>query len=121
MADLTDSDKAAFVGDVITALKTNKDRLTAKDWDPTSRITNLTNGQAAITAAQEVLDAANTAQEAAQKAWRQAFDTNYDLASSSVSSIEGALGKNDSAVTDLRGSRGAMHHASSKKTSAKTS
>ena len=106
------------MGDVITSLKTNKDRLVAKDWDPTSRSANLVNGQAAITAAQETLDAANQVQANAQKAWRLAFDTNYDLASASVGSMEGALGKDDSSVKDLRGARGAMHHeaAAKKKT-----
>ena len=103
------------MGDVITSLKTNKERLVAKEWDPTSRAANLVNGQAAITAAQETLDAADQVQENAQKGWRLAFDTNYNLASATVGSMEGTLGKDDSAVKDLRGARGAMHHETAKK------
>ena len=111
MAGLTDADKAKFEDDVISALQASKTELIAKEWDPTSRITNLGNGVTSIAGAKLTLDSANLVQENAQKGWRKVFDDNYNLASASVGSMEGALGKDHSAVKALHGARGAMHQS----------
>lgn len=110
MADLTDADQKAFIEKIIGTLKNAdiKARLIAAGWDPTVRTTNLDNGHTSVIADEGLISQLESALSMAVGTRRNNLDNNYDLASSTVSSIEGALGKNDELVKDLRQFRGSL-------------
>lgn len=113
MADLTDADQKAFIEKILGTLKNAdiKARLTAAGWDPTQRTTNLENGHTSVINDEGLVSQLEAALSAAVATRRTDLDNNYDLASATVSSIEGALGKDDPLVKDLRQFRGSLSHA----------
>ena len=113
MAELTDADQKAFIEKIIGTLKQAdiKARLIAAGWDPTQRTTNLENGNTSIMNDEGIISQLEAALSSAVGTRRTDLDNNYDLASTTVSSIEGALGKNDELVKDLRQFRGSLSHA----------
>jgi len=116
MAELTDADQKAFIDKTVATLKQAdiKARLTAAGWDPTQRTTNLENGNTSIMNDEGLVSQLEAALSAAVATRRTDLDNNYDLASATVSSIEGALGKDDQLVKDLRQFRGSLSHAPKK-------
>ncbi len=109
MADLTDADKKSFIDKMIGFLKENKAALVAEDWDPAQRTINLENGVKSVTGDEGIVSSLEAALSAAVAARRSDLDNNYDLASASVGSVEGALGKDSVLVKNLRKIRGAMN------------
>lgn len=85
-----------------------------KEWDPTQRTTNLENGNTSIMNDEGIISQLESALSAAVATRRTDLDNNYELASATVSSIEGALGKDDQLVKDLRQFRGSLSHAPKK-------
>jgi hypothetical protein len=111
MAQLTDADKKSFIDKILGVLgdPDTKARLVAKDWDPSQRTTNLQNGVKSVTNDEGIISKLESAVTAATDTRRADLDANYDLASATLSSIEGALGKNDDLVNKLHQFRGALH------------
>jgi len=108
MADLTDADKKSFIDKVIGTLGKNKAELTAKGWDPTQRLTSLVNGAASVTNDEGIISNVEAALISAVATRRADLDNNYALASASIASVEGALGKDHPLAKDLHQIRGAM-------------
>jgi hypothetical protein len=111
MADLTDADKKAFIDKIIGTLQDaeTKARLVEKDWDPTQRTTNLVNGRTSVTNDEGVVSRQEAALSAAVENRRTNLDNNYNLASATVDSMSGTLGKDDQLVRDLRQYRGSLN------------
>jgi hypothetical protein len=118
MADLTDADKKSFIDKTIGALDKNKDLLISKDWDPTQRITNLMNGATSVPNDEGIISNLEQTLTIANATRRADLDNNYQLASSSIGSAEGALGKDHPLVKDLHQIRGGMSRAPSSKKAA---
>lgn len=114
MSNLTDADKKAFIDKIIGTLQNAdiKARLIAKDWDPTLRTTSLVNGVASVTADEGVISGLESTLTVANKMRRTDLDNNYNMASSTISSIEGAFGKDDPLVDDLHQFRGSLSNSS---------
>lgn len=110
MAALTDNDMDAFADYMQGVLDKNKKAISEGDnagsgWDPTSRITQLNaSGQAVIDAGgvETQMEQALRSQTASKQALRK---TRYELASASVSAVEGALGKKHPLVNEMRQKR----------------
>ena len=117
MADLTDADKKSFIDKVIGALDKNKAALIAKGWDPAQRITNLTNGVTSVTNDEGIISNIEVSLAAANNTRRTDLDNNYTLASASVGSVEGTLGKDHPLTKDLHQIRGGMSRSSRAKKS----
>ena len=115
MADLTDADKKSFIDKVIGTLGKNKAELTAKGWDPTQRLTSLVNGATSVTNDEGIISNVEAALISAVATRRADLDNNYALASASIASVEGALGKDHPLVKDLRHIRGGMSRTASPK------
>jgi hypothetical protein len=115
MADLTDADKKAFIDKIVGTLQEadTKARLVAKDWDPTQRTTNLDNGRKSVTGDEGIISNLEAALSTAVETRRTDLENNYNLASGTVDSISGALGKDDQLVKDLRQYRGSLSRGSS--------
>ncbi len=112
MAQLTDADQKSFIDKIIGALTANSALLKSKDWDPTQRLTNLQNGVTSVTSDEGIISQLNQTLTSAIATRRSDLDNNYALASASIGSVEGALGKDHPLVGDLHKIRGAMSHAS---------
>ena len=112
MADLTDADKKSFIDKMIGFLRENKAALVAKDWDPAQRTINLENGVKSVTNDEGIVSGIEAALTTAVATRRSDLDNNYALASATVGSAEGALGKDHPLVKDLRKIRGGMSKAS---------
>jgi hypothetical protein len=114
MADLTDADKKAFIDKIIGTLQDAdiKARLVAKDWDPTQRTTSLTNGRQSVTNDEGIISNLEATLSSAVETRRTDLENNYALASATVDSISGALGKDDPLVKDLRQFRGSLNRGS---------
>jgi hypothetical protein len=118
MPNLTDADKKAFIGDMIASLGGNKDLLLAgqpevpgSGWDPTQRIAALEGAQDTVDGHEKTIASLETALKTAIDARRAALERTYDIASASVSSAEGAVGKEHPLVKQLRQLRGSYSHA----------
>ncbi|MGB8166313.1 MAG: hypothetical protein WCF18_02410 [Chthoniobacteraceae bacterium] len=121
MAELTDADQKAFIDKIIGTLKAAdiKARLVAKEWDPTQRTLNLENGVDSVTSDEGIVSNLEAGLSKAVAKRRADLDNNYNLASATVDTIQGLLGKDDELVKDLRQFRGSLSHASpAKKTDA---
>ncbi len=123
MASLTDADKASFISQIITELEGNKAILVAgqpaapgSGWDPAMRITALESGEATVKTDDILVAQLEVALKTAVDARRADLERNYDLASASVSSAEGALGKDHPFVASLHKIRGGMSQAPAKPT-----
>ncbi|WP_394796026.1 hypothetical protein [Armatimonas sp.] len=110
MAKLTDTDRRAFSHQMVEVLQQNAAHLLAAGLDVTARQTEL----AAKAHEADVKEAAQlTAQQAAHRATEEssaATDVAYELASTTVNLVEGALGKNDPLVVSLRQLRPGLHN-----------
>lgn len=116
MPALTDADKKSFIDKIIGTLNdpATKARLIAKEWDPTQRALNLENGVKTVTGDEGILSNLEAATTAAVSTRRSDLDHNYELASQTLGSIEGALGKDDALVHDLRQFRGGLSQTPAK-------
>jgi phage-related tail fiber protein len=109
MSTLTHAQKLAFAREIAEVLANNSTELTAKGYDPTTKIADL--GTQSVSA-----EKAEANQAQAQAAAKQAtidsnatMDTVYNNASGSVDIVGGILGKDDPIVQKLRKIRGAMN------------
>ena len=109
MSSLTHAQKLAFSREIAEVLVNNSVDLTAKGYDPTTKILEL--GTQSVSAEKAEAD-----QQQAQAAAKQAtidsnssMDTVYNNASGSVDIIAGILGKDDPIVQELRKIRGEMN------------
>ena len=105
MADLNDPLKDSYIGKVADALGPYTADLTAKGFDPASRITQLTG-------AGPLIEGAGRARKSAEKALADAVKNEqdlrvqfYKLATDTVSLVEGLMGKSHELTTKLRGLR----------------
>lgn len=116
MAELTDADKKAFIDKIIGTLKDAdiKTRLIAGEWDPTQRTINLDNGVKSVTSDEGIISGLEATLTTAIATRRDDLEANYELASKTVSSIEGAIGKDDPLVNDLHQFRGSLSRSPSK-------
>ncbi len=110
MAKLTDADQKAFINKIIATIKNAdiKARLIANEWDPTQRTTNLENGNTSIMNDESLVTQLEAALKTAVDTRRTDLNNNYDLASATLSLIEGCLGKDDPLVVDLHQFRGQL-------------
>lgn len=100
----------AFSDYIQGVLDKNKAAITAGDgagsgWDPTSRITQLSTAAQAVTDAEGVeaqMDQALTTQIQNKQNLRQ---NRYNMASASVSAVEGSLGKKHPLVAEMHKKR----------------
>ena len=113
MPNLTDADKKAFISDIAAALGGNKDILIAgnpavpgSSWDPTQRAAALEAGEESVKGIETTISNLEVALKSAVDARRTALERNYDLASASVSSVEGAIGKDHPLSVKLHQLRG---------------
>lgn len=106
MPNLTDADKKAFIEKIAAALDGNKSALAAAGFDPAQRITNLHNGEATVTNDETLISQLEVALKTAVDTRRTDLENNYALASSTVSLVEGILGKSHPLVVDLHQIRG---------------
>lgn len=109
MTSLSHAQKLAFAREIAEVLANNSTELTAKGYDPTTKIADL--GTESVTA-----EKAEANQKQVQAAAMQAtldsndsMDTVYNNASGSVDIVGGILGKDDPIVQKLRKIRGAMN------------
>ena len=105
MADLNDPLKDSYIGKVGNALTPYTAELTAKGFDPASRITQLTGAGALIESADKLRLQAEQGVAAATQHEREVRDQFYTLASSTVSLVEGLLGKSHELPVKLRSLR----------------
>ncbi|MCX6896028.1 MAG: hypothetical protein NTZ16_11125 [Verrucomicrobia bacterium] len=105
MADLNDPLKDSYIGKVGDALTPYTAELTAKGFDPASRVTQLTGAGELIESAGKLRKAAEKAASDAIKNEQMVRDQFYTLASSTVSLVEGLLGKNHELPVKLRSLR----------------
>jgi hypothetical protein len=113
MPNLTDADKKTFIGEIKNALTGNKDLLIAGNpevpgsgWDPTQRVAALKAGEQSVEGLETTIANLEVALKSATDARRTALEKNYDIASASVSSVEGAVGKDHPLSEDLHQLRG---------------
>lgn len=102
MADLNDPLKESYIGKVADALTPYNDELKAKGFDPASRIQQLTSAGPLIENASKLRKQAEASVTAAitnEQGVRAQF---YTLATSTVSLVEGLLGKNHALPVKLR-------------------
>lgn len=105
MSDLNDALKDSYIGKVADALQPYTDELKAAGFDPTSRIEQLSGAGQLIESAAKL---AQQQQDAASAAVQQTQDVRsqfYTLATTSISSVEGALGKSHALAVKLRSLR----------------
>jgi hypothetical protein len=105
MSDLNNPLKESYIGKVGNALKPYTAELTAAGFDPTARIATLTGAGEVIEAADKLRLSAEQAcivAVANEKNVREGF---YTTATATVSSVEGALGKDHVLAVKLRALR----------------
>jgi hypothetical protein len=105
MSDLTDPLKDSYIGKVADAMQPYVDDLKAKQFDPTSRIEQLSGAGKLIESAIKLRKQAEgnaTSAVANEQGVRGQF---YDLATATVSLVEGLLGKAHPLTVKLRGLR----------------
>ena len=105
MSNLNDPLKESYIGKVGDALKPYAAELTAKKFDPTDRIAQLTGAGDVIEAADKVRTDAENALAAAVANERKVRDDFYALAAGTVSLVEGVLGKDHPLPVKLRALR----------------
>gem|GEM_PF-733464 len=102
MSGLSESKKRDFVSQLITILGQNAPLLTAKGYDPATKITEL---QTELTAADEAEGRQTEAKAAAKAATslaQETLSTAYDDGSATVELIVGLLGKKDPLVEEIK-------------------
>ena len=102
MSDLNDALKDSYIGKVGDALQPYAAELTTAGFDPTSRITQLGGAGQLIESAAKLSKQAQDAATAAVQHTQDVRTQFYTLATTTVSSVEGALGKNHELSVKLR-------------------
>lgn len=105
MSDLNDPLKDSYIGKVADALGPYATDLTAKGFDPASRITQLTGAGLLIEGAGKSRKAAERAAGDAVKNEQDIRAQFYTLATATVSLVEGLVGKDHELTAKLRGLR----------------
>src|SRR5438105_9812615 len=105
MADLNDPLKDSYIGKVADALGPYTDDLKAKEFDPTSRIQQLTGAGPLIEGAGKLRKQAEEAAKQAVANEQGVRSQFYKLATDTVSLVEGLVGKDHALTTKLRGLR----------------
>ena len=113
MSDFTDAQEKDYTRQITGILKEYATEMSAKDTDPTQRITNLENGATATDAAEAAEVKAEAAKLAAIALTTTLRENNYKLAQASVGLLEGALGKDHPAAVRARGIRSSMSQSGS--------
>lgn len=102
MADLNDSLKDSYISKVGAALTPYAADLTAKGFDPASRIAQLSGAGPLIESANKLRKAAEKSAADAIAHEQEVRSNFYSLATNTVSLVEGLLGKNHELCTKLR-------------------
>jgi len=105
MSDLNDALKDSYIGKVADALQPYAAELTTAGFDPTSRITQLSGAGQLIESAAKLSGQAQVAATAAVQHTQDVRTQFYTLATTTISSVEGALGKNHELAVKLRSLR----------------
>jgi hypothetical protein len=105
MSDLNDPLKDSYIGKIADALGPYTDELTAKGFDPASRITQLTGAGLLIEGAIKARKAVEKSASDATKNEKDIRAQFYTLATATVSLVEGLVGKNHELTVKLRGLR----------------
>jgi hypothetical protein len=105
MSDLNNSLKESCIGKIGDALKPYTAELTAAGFDPTARITTLTGAGDVIEAADKLRLNAEQACIVAVANEHNVREGFYTTATATVSSVEGALGKDHVLSVKLRALR----------------
>jgi hypothetical protein len=105
MSDLNDALKDSYIGKVADALVPYTDELKTAGFDPTNRITQLEGAGSLIESAGKLAIQAQAAATAAVQHTHDVRDQFYTLAAGTVSSVEGAVGKNHPLTAKLRSLR----------------
>ena len=109
MSSLTHAQKLAFAREIAEVLANNSTELTAKGYDPTTKITDL--GTESVSAEKAEANQQQAQADAIQATINSnaSMDVVYNNASGSVDIVAGVLGKDDPIVQKLRKIRGAMN------------
>ena len=105
MSDLNDPLKESYIGKVADALTPYTDELKAKGFDPASRVTQLTGAGPLIESAGKLRKQADDSASLALQHEQDVRTQFYTLATSTVSLVEGLLGKAHELPKKLRGMR----------------
>jgi hypothetical protein len=105
MSDLNDALKDSYIGKVADALQPYVTELKAGGFDPTSRITQLGGAGQLIESAARLSKQAQDAATAAVQHTQDVRNQFYTLATATVSSVEGAVGKGHELAVKLRSLR----------------
>jgi hypothetical protein len=105
MSDLNDPLKDSYIGKVADAITPYIAELTAKGFDPTSRVDQLGKAGALIEGAIKLRKSAEQSATEAVKNEQDLRDQFYTLAAATVSLVEGLAGKDHALTTKLRGLR----------------
>lgn len=105
MSDLNDPLKDSYIGKVGDALTPYAAELTAKGFDPATRITELTGAGKTIESANKTRKDAEQAATDAIANEHKVRDQYYTLATGTVSLVEGLLGKSHALPVKLRSLR----------------
>jgi hypothetical protein len=105
MSALNDPLKDSYIGKVADALTPYTADLTAKGFDPTSRITQLTGAGPLTESAHKLRTQAEKSAADAVQHEQDVRDQFYTLATSTVSLVEGLMGKSHELSVKLRGLR----------------
>lgn len=105
MPGLNDPLKESYIGKVGDALKPYAAELTSKGFDPTARITELTGAGDQIEAADKTRKDAEAALATAVANEHDLREKFYTSATTTVSAVEGVLGKNHPLPVKLRALR----------------
>ncbi|HEY5042125.1 MAG TPA: hypothetical protein VIK53_08990 [Verrucomicrobiae bacterium] len=105
MSDLNDALKDSYIGKVADALQPYAAELTTAGFDPASRIAQLGGAGLLIESAAKLSKQAQDNASAAVQHTQDVRTQFYTLATGTVSSVEGALGKNHELAVKLRSLR----------------
>jgi hypothetical protein len=108
VADLNDPLKDSYIGKVADALAPYTAELTAKGFDPTSRIGQLTGAGPLIENAGKLRKAAEKAVSDAVKNEQDLRAQFYKLSTDTVSLVEGLVSKDHELTLKLRGLRATL-------------
>jgi len=102
MSDLNDSLKDSYIGKVGDALTPYTEELKGKGFDPASRVTQLTGAGPLIESAHKLRVAAEKSASDAVQHEQDVRGQFYTLATTTVSLVEGLLGKTHELSVKLR-------------------
>lgn len=108
MSDLNDPLKDSYIGKVADAIVPYAAELTAKGFDPASRVTQLTGAGPLIENAGKLRKSAEKALSDAVKNEQDLRVTFYKLSTDTVSLVEGLVGKEHELTLKLRSLRASL-------------